>query len=124
MPRFMGLIKMREGITTPPPQGIMEAMGEFIARQTANGNYLDGAGLFGTEDSVNFVIREGGLTRVDGPYAETKEVVGGFAMLRYDTKEEAVESMREMAQLHVDHWPEMDFVITLRQISDEMPEPA
>ena len=37
---------------------------------------------------VNFVVRKGEITRVDGPYAEAREVVGGWAIMQYDTLEE------------------------------------
>jgi len=121
MTRYMGLVKMAEGITEPPPQSLMDAMDEFVAKSAANGSFLDGGGLFGTEDAINFVVRKGEMTRVDGPYAEAKEVVGGWALLQFESEEEAVENMREMAQLHVDHWPEQELVITLRQVAEGPP---
>ena len=79
--------------------------------------FLDGGGLYGTEDAVNFVVRQGEVTRVDGPYAEGKEVVGGWAILQYDTLEEAVADRREFAELHAKYWPEVTVISTLRQIS-------
>ena len=121
MTRYLGFVKMAEGITEQPPQALMDAMDEFIGRSAAGGNFLDGGGLFGTEDAVNFVVRADGMTRVDGPYAETKEVVGGWALLQFDDKEQAIANMQEMAQLHVDHWPGQELVITLREIA-EAPE--
>ena len=39
---------------------------------------------------------------IDGPFAETKELVGGFAIFDLESKEEAVESGREFMQLHAD----------------------
>ena len=121
MARYLGFVKMSEGITEPPPQALMEAMDEFIGKFAASGNFLDGGGLFGTEDAVNFVVRADGMTRVDGPYAETKEVVGGWALLQFDEKDAAIANMQEMAQLHVDHWPGQELVITLREVA-EAPE--
>jgi hypothetical protein len=53
-----------------PPQALMDAMDQYIRENAAAGVFLDGAGLFGTEDAVNFVVRKGVVTRVDGPYAE------------------------------------------------------
>ena len=76
MPRFMGLVRMEEGIGTPP-QSLFEAMDKYIGERAAKGVFLDGGGLYGTEDAVNFVVRQGQVSRVDGPYAEAKEVVGG-----------------------------------------------
>ena len=99
MPRFMGFVKMAEGIGQPP-QALFEAMDTYIGEQAQLGHFLDGGGLFGTEDAVNFVVRKGETTRVDGPYAEAKEVVGGWALLQYDTLEEAIAGQAEFAELH------------------------
>jgi hypothetical protein len=105
-----------------PPRALFEAMGAYIGEQAAAGHFLDGGGLFGTEDAVNFVVKQGEVTRVDGPYAEAKEVVGGWALMQYDTVEEAIAGQRDFADLHAKYWPECRMVATLRQISDEEPE--
>ena len=123
MPRFMGFVRMEENIGMPPPS-LFDAMEGYIGERAANGVFIDGGGLYGTEDAVNFVVREGEVSRVDGPYAEAKEVVGGWSLLQYDTVEEAIAASEEFAQLHATHWPELTMVSTLRQISDEPPAPA
>jgi hypothetical protein len=123
MPRFMGFVKMEEG-QGAPPQALMDAMDVYIGENAASGVFLDGGGLFGTEDAVNFVVRKGETTRVDGPYAEAKEVVGGWALLQYDTVEEAIAGQAEFAELHAKFWPECSMVATLRQVSDAPPETA
>lgn len=109
MPRFMGFVRMEEGIGMPP-QSLFEAMDAHIGERAANGTFLDGGGLYGTEDAVNFVVRGGEVSRVDGPYAEAKEVVGGWSLLQYDTVEEAVADMEVFAALHAEHWPEATVV--------------
>ena len=116
MPRFMGFVRMEENIGTPP-QALFDAMDTYIGEQAAKGVFLDGGGLYGTEDAVNFVVRQGEVSRVDGPYAEAKEVVGGWAIMQYDTLEEAVADQQEFAELHAKHWPEVTVIATLRQIS-------
>ena len=123
MPRFMGLVRMPEGHPAPP-QAMIDAMGVFIGEQAAKGIFLDGGGLYGIDDAVNFVVKNGETTRVDGPYAESKEVVGGWAIMNYDTLEAAIEGNEAFAEVHRLHWPEVDFVATLRQISDGPPEAA
>ena len=123
MPRFMGFVRMEEGIDAPP-QSMIDAMGGYIGEQAAKGVFLDGGGLYGTEDAVNFIVRDGGVTRVDGPYAEAKEIVGGWALMQYDTVEQAVEGCREFAELHAKHWPGCSMVSTLRQVSEAPPEPS
>ncbi|WGL54230.1 YciI family protein [Nocardioides sp. BP30] len=114
---------MEEGIGTPP-QELFEAMDTYIGDQAARGIFLDGGGLYGTEDAVNFVVRKGEVSRVDGPYAEAKEVVGGWAIMQYDTLEEAVAGQQEFAELHAKYWPEVSMVATLRQISTGPDNPA
>ncbi len=121
MPRFMGFVKMEEGVGAPP-QALLDAMDKHIGEQAAAGRFLDGGGLFDIEDAVNFIVRDGEITRVDGPYAEAKEVVGGWAIMQYDTLEEAVAAQQEFAELHVKYWPAVTMVATLRQIPEEAPE--
>lgn len=117
MPRFMGFVRMEENIGTPP-EALFKAMDKYIGEQAAAGHFLDGGGLYGTEDAVNFVVKQGEITKVDGPYAEAKEIVGGWSLMEYDTVEDAVAAQREFAELHATHWPELTMVATLRQISE------
>jgi hypothetical protein len=119
----MGFVRMEEGIGTPP-QALFDAMDAYIGERAANGTFIDGGGLYGTEDAVNFVVRNGEVTRVDGPYAEAKEIVGGWSLLQYDTVEAAVADQREFAELHAKYWPEVTVVATLRQISMGPEAPA
>jgi hypothetical protein len=114
---------MEEG-SGAPPQALMDAMDAYIGEQAAKGVFLDGGGLYGTEDAVNFVVREGQTSRVDGPYAEAKEVVGGFAIMQFETVEEAIAGQQEFADLHAKYWPGCRMVATLRQISEAPPEAA
>ncbi len=123
MPRFMGFVQMEEGIGTPP-QALFKAMDEHIGERVASGVFLDGGGLYGIDDAVSFVVRKGEISRVDGPYAEGKEVVGGWSILQYDTREDAIADSERFAELHAKYWPEVEVISTLRQISDGPEEPA
>lgn len=117
MPRFMGFVRMAEN-QGEPPQALFDAMDAYIGEQAGKGVFLDGGGLFGSEDAVNFISSGGEVNRVDGPYAEGKEVVGGWALLQYDTLEEAIAEQQVFAEIHAKHWPEVTVVATLRQISE------
>jgi hypothetical protein len=118
----MGFVRMEERVGTPP-KSLFEAMDQHIAERAASGVFIDGGGLYGTEDAINFVVRNGEVTRVDGPYAEGKEVVGGWSLLQYDSVEDAVADSEIFAQLHAEHWPEVTVISTLRQISEGPEEP-
>ena len=50
-------------------------------------------------------ITNGKLGVVDGPFVETKEVIGGYAIFELRDKEEAMASAKEFMQLHLDHMP-------------------
>jgi hypothetical protein len=123
MPRFMGFVRMEENIGTPP-QALFDAMEAHIGERAGKGIYLDGGGLYGTEDAVNFVVRQGEVSRVDGPYAEAKEVVGGWAIMEYASVEEAAADQQVFAELHAKHWPEATVISTMRQISTGPEEPG
>ena len=117
MPRFMGFVRMDEVVGTTPEE-LFDAMDTYIGNQAEKGVFIDGGGLYGTEDAVNYVVREGEVTRVDGPYAEAKEVVGGWAILEYASLEEAAADQQEFAELHAKYWPDVTVISTLRQISN------
>src|SRR6476469_1793168 len=109
MPRFMGFVRMEEG-QGAPPQALFEAMDKYIGEQAAAGAFLDGGGLFGTEDAVNFAVRQGEGTRVDGPYAGPTEVAGGWALLQSATLGGAIAGQEEFAEPHATYWPECSMV--------------
>jgi hypothetical protein len=65
MPRFMGFVRMEEGVGTPP-KALFDAMDEYLGERAAKGVFLDGGGLYGTEDAVNYVVRQGEVTVLMG----------------------------------------------------------
>ena len=97
-----------------PPKALMEAMGEFVQRLSREGTFVDGGGLLPSKDGVRFRLAKGKLTVLDGPFAETKEVVGGYAILETATREEALKISREFMELHRKHWPEFEGEAELR----------
>jgi hypothetical protein len=49
-------------------------------------------------------LRGGKLSRTDGPFTEAKEVIGGYAVLEADSKEEAIELTERFLRVHGDGW--------------------
>ena len=121
--RYLCFVKMDESQANPP-KAIMEAMDAHITEAAANGVFLDGGGLYGKADAVEFRVRAGKLTVTDGPYAEAKEVIGGWSICAFDSEEEARAEGVKMAELHMTHWPEWEGAIEIRRISEpeEAPE--
>jgi len=49
-------------------------------------------------------LKRGRTSVVDGPFTEAKEVIGGYAMLKADSMEHAIELTRRFLQIHGDEW--------------------
>ena len=105
-------------------RGMIEFMGQVGNDLTESGELVDGQGLADPSQAKVVRIKDGIPVATDGPYAEAKEVVGGWAIMQYADLDEAVADQEEFARLHAEHWPEVTVVATLRQISDgpEAPE--
>jgi len=102
----------------PIPQGLMDAMGEFVAEGFKTGVLKDTAGLKGTAEG--FRVRSSGnrLTVTDGPFTEAKEIVGGYAMVEVASKEEALKFARQFMELHRVHWPSFECECEVRLVED------
>jgi hypothetical protein len=88
-----------------PPKALMEAMGKFVDRLVTEGKFIDGGGLLPSKDGVRMRLAKGKLTVIDGPFAETKEVIGGYAILKTDSRAEALRIATEFMELHQKYWP-------------------
>ena len=67
------------------------------------------------------------MTTTDGPYAEAKEVVGGYSIIEARSREEAVEGARRVIEIHRDYWPGWEGSVEVRPIfgpEDGPPQPA
>jgi len=69
----------------------MAEMGRFAAEMRASGKMRSGAPLLGEETATRISLRGGNVRSVDGPFAETKEVVGGYCMVDAGSRAEAIE---------------------------------
>ncbi len=114
--RYMVMLSMQSDVGAPPPE-LMEAMDTAMGEAFASGLMIDAGGLMG-DQATTFTLRAGALARVDGPFAEAKEVVGGYAVLDVRSHEEAVEGARRMMQVHLDHWPGWEGSAEVRRISE------
>jgi hypothetical protein len=103
------------------PKGLIQAMGKFIGENTANGKFIDGAGLKSTHKGKRIQLREGKITVVDGPFTESKEVVGGYAIFDVATEQEALEISKQFMDLHRIHWPEFEGESELRPFETGAP---
>jgi hypothetical protein len=101
-----------------PPAALMEAMGKFVEKSLKDGSLVDTGGLLPSKDGVRVRLANGKITVTDGPFTETKEVIGGWAILKTDTKAEAIRIATEFMELHRKHWPEFDGESEVRPMFD------
>ena len=104
--KYMMLIKHPQDYgDEKPPQALYAAMAEFIDEYAKKGIFLDGAGLQPLAKGARVRLSKGKITVTDGPFAEAKEVVGGYALCECKSHEEALELATKFMELHRIHWP-------------------
>jgi hypothetical protein len=102
--RFMMMIKADasyEAGRTPDP-ALRAAVGKLSEEMTRAGVLVQSGGLLPSSKGARVRVSGGKMTVTDGPFAETKELIGGFAILEAASKEEAIRLGKEFMQLHVD----------------------
>ena len=88
--KFLSIYKSVER-NTPPSQEEMESMGKLIEEAMKAGWLLATEGCLPTAVGARVRIDNGTLKVTDGPFTEAKEVVGGFAILQANSKQDAIE---------------------------------
>ena len=96
-----------------PPESLFAEMAAYHEALVKAGVLLDGAGL--QPSSKGWRIRYAGDKRtiVDGPFAETKELIAGYTLIQTKTREEALEWARRFPNPTIDH---ADCEIEVRQL--------
>lgn len=102
--RFLSMIRIDETSGQQPSEQLMNDMGKLIDEMTREGTLIRTAGLRPTAEGVRVRLRGGKLSTVDGPFAETKEVVGGFAILEAASMKDAIELTKRFLRIHGDEW--------------------
>jgi hypothetical protein len=93
----MRYLMMSKNADAQPDETLYAEMGKFIEELTASGVLLATGGL----PAEGVVLRSTGdeITVTDGPFAEAKEAVGGFALIEVRSKEEAIELGRRFRRI-------------------------
>ena len=103
--RFLSMIRIDETTGQVPSEQLMADMGKLIDELTRTGQLVSTAGLRPTTEGVRVRLHRGGrLTAMDGPFTETKEVIGGYAILEAQSKAEAVDLTRRFLKVHGTDW--------------------
>ena len=90
--KFLCVYKAAEGVA--PSQQHMEDMGKLIGEMTAAGMLLGTEGCLPSALGARVRRANGRITVTDGPFTESKEVIGGFALIKVKSKDEAMQWTR------------------------------
>ena len=102
--KYLTFIRSSESQAGPPP-AFMEAYGQFVERSSKDVTLVDRGGLLPSKDGVRIRLAGGKVTVTDGPFSESKEIIGGWAILKVSSREEALRIATEFMELHRKHWP-------------------
>ena len=115
--KFLSIYKNVER-STPPSAAEMETMGKLVEQGFKEGWLLATEGCLPTALGAR-VRRDGNnISVTDGPFTEAKEVVGGFAILKNESRAEAIRIATEFMELHRKHWPGFEGESELRPMFD------
>lgn len=89
--KFLGIYRPGKPEGTPPTQEEMENMGKLIDEMTKAGVLLATEGCMPSSTGARVRYKKGKFTVTDGPFSETKEIIGGFALFKASSKAEAIE---------------------------------
>ena len=104
--RYLTFIRHSESYRAePPPAALLEAMRAFIARSHEDGTHVETGGLKPSAEGLRVRLAGGKITVTDGPFTESKEVIGGWAILEAETRAEVIRIATEFMDLHRKHWP-------------------
>lgn len=113
--RFMMIVKSAES-SGFPPKPLMDAIAKLSEEAVQAGTMVGSGGLAPTALGARVRIASGEVVVMDGPFTETKEIIGGYAQFELTSKEEAVKSAVKFMELHKQHWPGWEGECEVRQM--------
>jgi len=115
--RFMMIVKANKDSEAGqmPSEELLSAMGKYNEQLMEAGVLVDLAGLHPSSKGVRVKFSGGKQTIIDGPFAETKELIGGYWIIKVNSKQEAIEWAKRAPAPHGEG---NEGEIELRQIFD------
>jgi len=86
----------------PPDPKLMALMGPYVEKMARSGVLIETGGLLPSVRGTRVSLANDTFTVTDGPFAETKELIGGYAIVEVPSKDEAIALTREFLQMHRD----------------------
>ena len=102
--RYMMMIKAtpESEAGRPPNPALMAGMGKLTEKMMKAGVVLLSEGLLPSSQGTRISYTGGKRTVTDGPFAEAKELIGGFAIIEAKSKDEALALANHVVDVHVE----------------------
>jgi hypothetical protein len=119
--KFMMMVKANADYEAgkPPGPALEAAIGQITQEMMQKGILVGGGGLLPSRAGSRVRVGNGKLTVIDGPFTETKELIGGYAIMQVASKEEAIELGKRFMQIHADVLgPDYEGELEIRQLAE------
>lgn len=118
--RFMVMVKADKDYEAglPPKPELLAAIGKLSQDMVKAGVLLETGGLLPSTRGARVRASGGKLSVTDGPFTETKELVGGYAIVQAQSRDEAVELGKQFMEVHVTVLGSSDGECEIRQLFD------
>jgi hypothetical protein len=103
---------------------LIRAYMTFNEDMTKAGVLVTAEGLTPAGARARVVVKGGKRQVVDGPFTESKEIVGGYAIIDAKSREEALGLARRFMELHQKHWPTFEGECEVRPFEEEVQPPT
>ena len=116
--KYLTLVSGPEIPMDKVPPAMFAVVSEYSAEQEKKGILLSAGGLAPSAQSFRVAIRDGRLVVTDGPFTESKEVIGGWAFVSHGSHEEALAGAKEFMAMHLKHWPGWEGTCEVRPLME------
>lgn len=113
--RFMMIVKHPEN-QGPPPKELMDAIAKLAETESKTGSLKGNGGLKPSALGARVRLAAGHVSVIDGPFTESKEIIGGYAEFELKSMEEAIKSAVSFMELHKKFWPSFEGETEVRQM--------
>lgn len=115
--KFMMIVKHKEAQGLPPKE-LIDAITKLGEEAAKDGTLLSNGGLGPTSTGTRVRVSNEKVSVIDGPFVETKEIIGGYALFELNSREEAVGSAVKFMELHKKYWPGWEGETEVRQVME------
>jgi hypothetical protein len=86
----------------PPDPKLMAAIGNLVGEMVQTGKLVDTGGITPLSRTTKLKVARGKVAVTDGPFTEARELIGGYAIVKVDSREEALDLAKRFMSLHAE----------------------